>query len=87
MVVEPTGVCIEGASVEVVAGERAGLRATQETPCSAWGYSGGVELGGLTPGVELTLRATAPGWTTQEKTFFPRSGWYSVSLLALTPVQ
>ena len=69
---EPQGVCVDGATVEVVRGQGLGQRVAQTTPCSYWdNYAGGFGFRNLTPGVELTLRATAPGWTTQEKTVTP----------------
>src|SRR5436309_11160343 len=41
MVVDVTGACIVGATVEVVGGQALGQRLTQTTPCSAWDYDGG----------------------------------------------
>ncbi len=74
MVVDETGVCIAGATVQVVRGERLGATLTQTTPCDAWAYDGGFVLTDLTTGVEVTLRASAPGYAEQEKTFIPTSG-------------
>jgi hypothetical protein len=73
-VVEPTGLCVDGATVQVVAGQGVGQSVAQTTPCDAWGYYGGFEFHDLTPGVDMTLRASAPGWSTCEKTVVPHSG-------------
>jgi hypothetical protein len=83
MVVDETGVCIAGATVQVVSGERPGQIITQTTPCDAWAYDGGFVLTGLTAGVEVTLRASAPGYAEQERTFVPTS-WPLMAVL-LTP--
>jgi hypothetical protein len=70
-----TGNCIEGATVEVVSGQSLGQKVTQTTPCDHWDDSpnGGFIFKGLTPGVAMTLRASAPGWDTQEKVVVPAS--------------
>ena len=72
-VIDDSGLCIDGATVQVVGGQGIGQSITQETPCSAWDYAGGFVFKNLTPGVAMTLRAAAPGWTTQEQTFVPPS--------------
>ena len=41
MVIDSTGVCVVGATVEVVRGQGLGQSLTQTTPCDAWGYDGG----------------------------------------------
>ena len=71
MVVDQAGVCIVGATVQVVSGQGLGQSMTQTTPCDAWAYDGGVVFRDLTPGVEMTLRASASGYTAQEKTVAP----------------
>ena len=38
---------------------------TQDLPCDAWDF-GGLNLNGLTVGVETTLRASAAGYATQD---------------------
>lgn len=75
LVVEKSGLCITGATVRVVEGEGAGQSIAQETPCDVWGYSGGVTLKDLTPGVAMILRASASGYVAQEKTVIPTLGW------------
>jgi hypothetical protein len=72
MVVDEAGLCIVGATIEVVDG--AGHAVTQTTPCDAWAYDGGVVFRDLTPGVEMTLRASASGYAAQEKTVVPSLG-------------
>lgn len=75
--------CIPGAWVEVVAGPAVGRRAEQETPCSVWDYGGGVLLRGLTPGVAMTLRVSAPGHVTRDTTVVPTLGWQSAVEIVL----
>ena len=78
MVVEAeTGTCIEGATVAVVSGQRAGETATQETPCEAQEYRGGVKLTELATYVPLRLRVSAAGWGAQERTIAPAAGRYT----------
>jgi len=75
LVEAPTGNCVEGATVEVVSGQSLGQKVTQSTPCDHWGDApdGGFLFKDLTPGVAMTLRASAPGWRTQEKVVVPAS--------------
>jgi hypothetical protein len=73
MVLEETGGCIDAATVEVVRGQAVGRRITQETPCGYWDYGGGFVFNDLTADVELTIRASAPGYAAQEKTVLPSS--------------
>jgi hypothetical protein len=86
-VVAPSGGCIEGATVQVVGGQGLGQSITQTTPCDAWAYDGGFEFKDLTPGVAMTLRASAPGWSTQENTFVPHLGGQQAVLLALSRIE
>ena len=74
MVVTESGVCIPGAKVEVVKGQALGQSLTQDEPCDAWGYGGGVMFTHLKPGVEMVLRASAPGFVPEEKTIYPSAG-------------
>jgi len=87
MVVTHGGVCIAGASVEVVRGQRVGPSVVQDTPCDAWSYDGGVMFRDLAPGVEMTLRATAPGYVTKEKTVSPTSGPQQSFLFSLSRIE
>ena len=83
MVVDGTGVCIPGASIEVVIGQGAGQTFAQATPCTAWTDDGGVVFSNLTPGRAMTLRALAPGYVPQEKSVVTSSG--PQQSLLLTP--
>jgi hypothetical protein len=87
MVVDPYGVCIPGATIQVVAGQDVGAPITQETPCEVWGDWGGVEYRHLTAGVPMTLRATATGYATEEKTITPRGGPVSAIFFAPLPLR
>ena len=73
MVVEESGICILDATIQVIAGQAAGQIATQSERCDAWS-DGGVIFKDLTPGVEMTLRASVPGYVPQEKTVVPTIG-------------
>jgi hypothetical protein len=86
MVVEAngSGVCLANATVEVVAGQARGQSGTQTEPCDVWGYGGGIAFNDLTPGVEMTLRASAPGYTAQERAVVPSSGPQSAVTFVLS---
>jgi hypothetical protein len=70
IVVTPSGICIEGATVEVVGGPvLLGQKATQTTPCDLTRFSGGFMFDEAVPAaIEMTLRASAPGYVSQEQT-------------------
>ena len=81
-VVNPRGVCIEGATVEVVdivlppgtvsevPRSLLGQKVTQ--PYNTPRFGGGFEFdGGAPPDVEVTLRASAPGFVSKEQTIIP----------------
>ena len=87
MVVDETGVCIVGATVQVVRGQGVGQGITQTTPCDAWAYDGGVVFRDLTPGVEMTLRASASGYAALERTVVPSLGPQMAVLLAPSRIQ
>jgi hypothetical protein len=84
MVVHDSGSCIVGATVSVVRGQALGRSIVQDTPCDAWAYSGGFEFKNLTPGVEMTLRASAPGYAAKEVTVVPTSGGQMALLIEPT---
>jgi hypothetical protein len=86
MVVDRTGSCIVGAIVEVVRGQRAGASATQLVRCDVWDV-GDIVFNHLTPGVEMTLRATAPGYVESEKTLIPTTGEQQVNIFTLFRIQ
>jgi len=75
MAVDKDGGCITGATFTVVSGQSyVGEVITQQTPCAVWDYGDiGIRLKGLTPGVAMTLRASAAGYSTVEKTVFAQS--------------
>jgi hypothetical protein len=84
LVVDPSGVCIAGATIYVVSGPFAGHTFLQDSNCDAWAYSGGVTFAGLAVGVTMTLRATAVGYTSVEKTAVAASSGQAVEF-DLTP--
>ena len=71
MVIDKSGACIDGATIQIVRAEGAGEPIPQRTPCGAWDYDGGLLLTDLTPGVELTLRGAATGYARREISFLP----------------
>lgn len=71
MVLGAGGGCIVGATVEVVGGQGLGQTARQVVQCSWWDWEDGFEFRELVPGVEVTLRASAPSFVPAEKTFLP----------------
>jgi uncharacterized protein (DUF39 family) len=81
-VVGDGGLCIPDATVEIVGGNGIGQSVKQQTPCSAWDYDRGFLFKDLIAGAELTVRASAPGYRTSEKTFraSAASGFSSVSI-------
>ena len=79
-VVESSGLCIDGATVQVVRKQASSQSITQITPCDAWSYGGGFTFENLTPGVEVTIRASATGYVTKEMTVFPSPGFTVISL-------
>lgn len=83
-VVDETNACILGAAVHVVRGQRAGKSLTQSTPCDVWSYEEGFSFEELTPGVEMTLRASASGYVPEEKTIVPHLGEQHFVVLVLS---
>jgi hypothetical protein len=67
----PTGECIQAATVEVVAGQGVGKRVRQADGCTIWDPDYSAYFSGLTPGVEMTLRASAEGYAPRELTIVP----------------
>jgi hypothetical protein len=74
------GGCIPDATVEVVRGQAVGQRTTQVTPCSVWDYGNGFGFTGLAQGVELTIRASAPGYVPAERTVVPQPNAIEIGL-------
>ena len=86
MVIEDSGLCIDGATVVVVAGEGVGQSGTHTRPCDVWGYDTEILFEGLTPGAAVPLRASAPGYTAQEVTAYAQlSGQATEIVLARAP--
>ena len=85
LVVDPSGVCIAGATIYVVSGPFADQTFVQDSNCDAWAYSGGVWFGNLAEGVTMTLRASAAGYTSVEKTAVAAS-WGQAVEFDLSPV-
>ena len=75
MAVGNDGGCIPGATFTVVSGQSyVDEIITQQTPCSVWDYGDvGIMLRRLTPGVAMTLRASAAGYLTVERTVLAQS--------------
>ena len=76
--------CLPDATVDVIVDGRIIRSGKQKTPCSYWDY--GDDEGMLfedLPIVQLTLRASAPGYVTREITATPTVGWYSVTAIGL----
>ena len=71
MVIQASGGCIPGATLQIVGAQGAGNAIPQKTPCSVWDYDGGLLLTKLTPGVRVTLRGAAPGYSPREQSFLP----------------
>ena len=78
LIVDPSGVCIAGATIYVVSGPYAGQTFVQDSQCDAWAYSGGVWFGGLAVGTTMTLRASAAGYTSVEQTAVAASSGQAV---------
>jgi hypothetical protein len=70
IVVQENGICILGAKVDVIVKDTVVQSATITEPCDAW-WVDGLFFKDLTPGVEVTLRASAAGYVSQEKTAMP----------------
>jgi hypothetical protein len=86
LVVDPSGICLDGATVQVVGGQRVGTTMTQMGPCGAWDYGNEILLTGLTPGVEMTLLVSAPGYEPRTTTVTPTLGPQTAVLLWLSPL-
>jgi hypothetical protein len=86
-VVDGSGVCIDGVTVEVIGGQRLGERTTQETPCDAWSSSGGFEFRDLTPGVEMIIRISAPGYAPLVRSVTPYLGPQTPFVFGLSQIE
>ena len=86
MVIESSGVCITGATVQMKRGETLDSVVTQDPQCDAWAYGGGFTLAGLTPGVEMTLFVSAPGYASREAKVTPVMDQRAAVLIELAGV-
>ena len=84
MAVGAAGGCVADATIEVVSGQGVGQGAAQVTPCSVWDSEGGVTFTGLIPGVQMTLRASAPGYAPHEVTVSPTSGGQMATIIDMS---
>jgi hypothetical protein len=86
MIIEDSGACIPEATVEVRSGQARG-RSVGQTPCDYWGYGGGFVFDSLTAGLEMTVRATAPGYGEKELTVLPGGApWHGeIPLVIMLP--
>ncbi len=84
MVITDSGVCVHDATVRVVRGQGLGRSAAQETPCGAWDYAGGFVFNRLIPGVEMTLRISAPGYVTEDIRVVPEWDQHTALLITAT---
>ncbi|MDQ6801986.1 MAG: hypothetical protein M3041_14250 [Acidobacteriota bacterium] len=73
-VLDPSGVCLPGAVVEVLDGARVGDKSTHKGVCGAWDY--GVEGYSLRlpDGIKVRLRASKAGYRSKEETVLAPAG-------------
>ena len=86
-VVDQSGACIRDAEVEAIAGQAVGAVMPQDTPCDVWAYGGGFYFKDLTPGIAITIRASAPGYGPREMTVMPFTGGYKALAVTLDPLK
>jgi hypothetical protein len=65
-VLDKSGLCIRGGMVEIVAGPGTGRKTGQPDDCGAWDYTG-FEFSDLPYRATVTLRASAPGFSPQDR--------------------
>jgi hypothetical protein len=86
LVVEASGRCITGASVQLVVDQRVVSSGTQTTPCDVWSGDGGVLFRGLTFGDSITVRASHLSHGAREVTATPTVNLQAVEIvLGSTP--
>jgi len=85
VVVQDSGQCIVGATVQSIAGQAVSQSQTQKAACDVWSGDGDVFFLHLQPGVEMTLRASAPGYVPQQKVVVPSEGLHAPLTMVLTP--
>lgn len=82
------GLCVPGATVEIVGGQGLGRRLTQTTRgCTTWDPDYEMIFDGLNEGEEVTLRASASGYASKEITVIPTFGGQSAVSITLSKVQ
>ena len=82
------GMCIPGATVEIVRGQGVGRHVTQTTGfCSYWDPDFDAVFNELNLAEELTLRASATGYAAQEITVTPTWGWQTAVTFELSKIQ
>jgi hypothetical protein len=87
MVIDYTGICIEGAVIEIVSGQGKGFKGTPSATCDAWDYDGGYFIYGLVLGDSLTIRASAAGYLDSEVTLLPATAESAhASFIRLSPL-
>ena len=82
---DESGVCIQGAVVEVLDGPRAGTKSTQNGPCSVWDSDGGYSFRDLPSNTNVRMRASKQGFQSQEMTFFATTYGGNQSSFLLVP--
>lgn len=73
-VLDQSGVCLSGAVVEIVEGSGVGRKSNQSGGCTAWDYGNEYEFRDLQLGATVTLRATAPGYQSQDRELVVQNG-------------
>jgi hypothetical protein len=67
-----SGICVPGATVEIVRGQGLGRRVSQGS-CNYWDPDPDAAFTDLNADEELTFRASAPGYAATELTVLPRA--------------
>ena len=73
-VVDQSGICIRGAMVQIVEGPGTGRKSGQADACAAWDYGGEYEFRDLPGGATVTLRASAPGYRSEDRQVVAENG-------------
>ena len=88
VVIQRTGGCVPRATVEIVRGHGLGRSLMQSDSCSWWDPDYEAVFDNLIAGEEVTLRASAPGYTAVEKTVVPSAtGPYRAEGFELSEIQ
>ena len=84
MVVEESGVCVDRATIRVIAGQSLGTTKEQVGYCDAWWF-GVVMFQNLIPGEPMTLRISSPGYQDVDITVTPTNGAQQAVLVTPPP--